>query len=221
MEARNKKGQPTKKRTILRIVLMVVISLVFGFGLYSCNAETISGDSMPMPFGIGAGVVMSGSMEPYLSVDDLIIVKKASKYKQGDWVVFQQRRMLVVHEVISIDYEQGIVITKGSANDVADEPMSIRYIKGKVIKHYDGVGKAISFFKSPIVMMIIIAIAVLLLYKSYQSEGKKEEVAQTEQEIEKIKQEIELLKSGSTPVNPEQSADGKQTTLDKQQNSDE
>ena len=186
----------SKKRSIVRIVLMVLISVVFGFGLYSCNAQALSGDSMPMPFGVGAGVVMSGSMEPHLSVDDLIIVKKCDKYSVGDWVVFQQRNMLIVHEVISIDYELDEVVTQGSANDTPDDPMSIKYIKGKVVKHYNGLGNVINFLKSPLVAVAILAFAVFFLVKSYKGENeeKAQQNAEQETEIERIKREIEQLK---------------------------
>ena len=51
-------------RIFFRILMIVVISLVIGLSIYSWNARRVVGNSLPMPFGIGSSVVLSGSMEP-------------------------------------------------------------------------------------------------------------------------------------------------------------
>ena len=75
-----------KKQLIKRIILFIVISLISGFGIYSMNAKMLMNDQMPMPLGFGVGVVMSGSMEPELSVDDLIFVVKDSIINDKDFL---------------------------------------------------------------------------------------------------------------------------------------
>ena len=69
-----------KLQAFLRAALVIVVSLVIGFNLYSWNARSLTGNVLPMPFGYGAAVVLSGSMEPAISVDDLIVVKAADGY---------------------------------------------------------------------------------------------------------------------------------------------
>ena len=44
-----------------------------GINVYLWNASSLAGNAMPMPFGFGMAVVLSGSMEPVLSVNDLLL----------------------------------------------------------------------------------------------------------------------------------------------------
>ena len=68
---------------IVRWSVIVLCALVFGFNLYSANAGALIGNRLPMPFGYGAAVVLSGSMEPALGVGDLIFVKEAGRIEKG------------------------------------------------------------------------------------------------------------------------------------------
>lgn len=171
-----------------RIVLLALISLFVGIRLYVWNAETLAGNAMPMPFGFGVSMVLSGSMEPELSVDDLVIVTKQSDYEVGDVVVYQKGRTLVIHRIISIDKDE--VITKGDANNIEDEPIALKDIKGKEIAHIPFVGVAVRFFKSPVGFILLLVAAVALFEVPYLMERKK-----AEDEKEKIKEEIRKLKN--------------------------
>ena len=106
-----------KKRGVGRILLILLIGVVFGFGVYTWLSSSVIGNQMPMPFGVGIGVVVTGSMEPELSIDDVIVVKSAPTYRVGDVVVYQQRNILVVHKIIAVDGTS--VTTQGTANNVA------------------------------------------------------------------------------------------------------
>ena len=185
-----------KVQGILRIILLVVISCVFGFGIYRWNAQSLTGNVMPMPFGVGVGVVMSGSMEPELSVDDVIFVVASDEYEADDVVVFQQKNILVVHKIIEINGDE--VVTQGTANNTPDEPMKTSVIKGKVLFHIDGLGGVVTWLKSPFGTVVILAIAGFLLVLSYTSE--KKETDEKDERIEEIKREIEELKRQSAPT---------------------
>ena len=176
---------------------MVVISLVIGFGVYNWNAKNISGNAMPMPFGVGVGVVLSGSMEPEISIDDVIIVVKTAPedYAVGQTVVYQEGRMLVVHEIIEISEDGKTVTTQGIANSGADEPISVDYIKGRVVKVFPGLGKAVNFIKTPAVTFVIIVAAVLLLILSYRKENDGGDGGDDDDRLERIRAEIERLKA--------------------------
>jgi len=177
-----------RKNTVLRIVLLVILSFVIGFGAYSCNAKRLTGNSLPMPFGIGMATVLSGSMEPDLSVNDVIIVKASDSYSVGETVVFQQGFSLVVHEIIEIDGDT--VTTKGKANNTPDDPIKLSDIKGKVVFSIPKLGRAVSVIRSPIVTFIIIGAAAYLLVRSYRKEKEDDD-----RELDSIKAEIERLKN--------------------------
>ena len=174
-------------KSIGRIVLLIVISLVIGIKLYSWNAKTLAGNEMPMPFGWGVSVVLSGSMEPELSVDDLVIVREQSSYELKDVVVYQDGNSLVIHKIISIDGDE--VITKGEANNIADPPVKLSNIKGKAVAHIPLAGAAVRFLKSPLGFILVIAAAIVLFELPYMRERKK-----ITENQERIKEEIRRLK---------------------------
>ena len=61
---------------ISRSALLIFVSLIVGVNIYLWNAQSLMGNALPMPFGYGAAVVLSGSMEPTFSTGDLILVKE-------------------------------------------------------------------------------------------------------------------------------------------------
>lgn len=67
--------------------------------------------------------VLSNSMEPEFSANDLVIGKKVSDssiLQVGDVVTFRDRQMLVTHRITEINNEDGLIYTKGDANAAAD-----------------------------------------------------------------------------------------------------
>ena len=183
-----KKKSSIKIGMILRWVLIAIISIAVGFSAYSWNAKSLANDALPMPLGVGVAVVLSGSMEPELSIDDVIFVVAARDYEIGDTVVFQNGSSLTVHKIIAKDGD--VVTTQGTANNTPDDPIEIKYIKGKVLFSIDGLGKMVYVIRSPLVTLGIIVIAVILLIMSYQKERDEEQKS-----LDDIRQEIEQLKS--------------------------
>ncbi len=179
-----------KKRGAVRLALIVLIGVVFGFGAYTWLSSSVIGNQMPMPFGVGVGVVVTGSMEPELSIDDVIVVRTASDYKVGDVVVYQSRHILVVHKIIAVDGTT--VTTQGTANNVADDPIHVSDIKGKVWFHIDGAGAVVEWVRSPIGSILVLALAAFLLVQSYADENK--ETRKKQEALDEIRREIERLK---------------------------
>lgn len=183
------KMSKTKRRlkNIGRIFLLIVISLIIGIKIYDWNAQTLAGNTMPMPFGWGISVVLSGSMEPTLSVNDLVVVREADGYEIGDIVVYQDGASLVIHKIISMDGDT--VITKGDANNVADNPISISAVKGKAVASVPVAGAAVRFLKTPVATVLLLIAIVVLFELPFLRERKK-----SEEDLEKIKEEIRRLK---------------------------
>lgn len=179
----------TNKKTanfIIRAVVIFIASVFIGIQFYNWNAKNVAGDNMPMPFGVGISVVLSGSMEPELSVDDVIIVKKTDDFGMDDMVVFNDHGILVVHRVISIDGDN--ITTKGDANNTADESVTRDVVKGKVIKVLPGAGKAFDILRSPLAAVIVFGAAILLMELSFKKEKKE-----ADDDLEPIKEEIRRL----------------------------
>ena len=174
------------KKKVFHYVLLVILAVMIGSGLYSLNASRLTGDQIPMPFGIGGSVVLSGSMEPALSVGDLLIVREAPAYHPGDVVVYQSGRMPVVHRILSMDGE--FAVTQGDANNAPDEPVALSAIKGRVVLSVPLVGYAFLALKTPVGIIVAVAAAVLLVEGSFRSNRKEKE-----DEQEKLKAEIRAL----------------------------
>lgn len=182
--------EKNKKRIwkgIFRIVLLSICGMILGLNLYQLNANRLVGNQLPMPFGYGAAVVLSGSMEPEFSKSDLIFVKETLEYAENDIVVFQDSSTLVVHRIIEIDGEK--ITTKGDANNVADEPITKEVIKGEVIGCIPCVGEVVNLIKTPLGTLAVAAAAIALVEIPRRREKQKDD-----DERQKIIDEIKRLK---------------------------
>lgn len=173
---------------IFRICIFVVISVVLGLTIYTINAKKVTGKKLVMPFNKTIAVVLTGSMEPTIGVNDLIVIEKTDDYKVDDIVVFQDGNLIVVHRIISINGEE--IITAGDNNDGSlDDPIRESDIYGEVVKVIPFLGLILKVIKSPIGITLIIGMAICLLVLSYKHE--KEE---SDKSLDSIKDEIERLR---------------------------
>ena len=173
--------------SIIRRVILVILGLIIGTNAYLANAKTLTGNQMPMPFGYGAAVVLSGSMEPVLSKGDLIIVQEKESYKVGDVVVFQSGKSLIVHRIIKIDDKK--VITQGDANNVADPEFDTQFIKGKEVFRIPYIGVLVDIIKTPTGTIVILILAFWMVEYSFRKQKNEDSEKQ-----EEIKAEIRRLK---------------------------
>ena len=172
----------------LRMILLIFIAALIGVDLYVAQSNLFLRDSMPMPFGYGLSIVCSGSMEPALSVDDLIVVHKEDAYAVDDMIVFCDGNSTTVHRLKIVDGET--LTTRGDANDADDKPIQLKDVKGKVVKTVKGGGKIVSAIRSPFGVLITLVLAVALFEAPYYLSDKKKR-----EELEAIRAEIEALKN--------------------------
>jgi signal peptidase len=171
---------------IFRTLLIFLLALLLGVKLYTWNAASLVGNTMPMPFGYGASVVLSGSMEPVLSVNDLVILKETQDVETGDVIVYESGSERIIHRVQSVDGDT--ITTKGDANNIADEPFDRSCVRGKMIASFPAVGGLVRILKTPAGTVVLLAAAFLLLEFSYRKESVEDD------EIREIREEIRRLK---------------------------
>lgn len=117
-------------------------------------------------FGYTPLIVVSGSMEPAIKVNDIVIVKKAhySELQTGDIVVYNDkiRDVMVIHRLISI--QNGNIITKGDANFAADIPFSVVQIYGKKVLTIPYLGQFIYYLKTHVIAMCLFLIFMIIYF---------------------------------------------------------
>ncbi len=177
-------------RKFLRLLPLVLAALLLGSAAYRFNAETILGNKMPMPLGFGVSVVLSGSMEPELSVDDLVIIRRNEAPQVGDIAVYQEGSMLVIHRIIGEEADSWIF--QGDANNTPDSPVPKENVKGTLALTIPGAGGIVTLIRRPAVILCLAALALLLGEGGYRKEKKKdtEELARLREEIQSLASEL-------------------------------
>lgn len=163
---------------VVRRVVKIAVSAICGLCIAILLVYNISafvqkyryGKGIPTFFGYGSAVVVSGSMaegdpnlQPKLYIGDLVVIKAADSYKEGDVVTFYDSAAgaYVTHRVVLVA-ENGTYVTQGDSNNAPDGSVTASAIVGKVVFVARGAGKAVSFIQSPMGLLIVLAVAVLL-----------------------------------------------------------
>ena len=110
------------KRLIFIIIIMIFIIIIL-INILSAFDFSLLGFRI---YRIG-----SGSMEPTLKVNDVIVIKKSDIYSVGDIISYKDKGEVITHRIAYIN-DDGIV-TKGDANNTYDKPIKKDNILGKRI----------------------------------------------------------------------------------------
>lgn len=192
---RNKNQTEAKRpvsRTVFRVFILLLISLIAGGAIYSFNARQVLHDQMPMPLGFGVSYVLSPSMEPTLRVDDLVFIRSSDSYREGDIVIFQESNSLTIHRIIHVDGDT--VTTKGDNNNSPDAPIQKSSIKGKLVFSVPFLGALVRLLQTTVAKILLIVLAALLFKLSWRKEKK-----QDDETLEQMKAEIRRLKAQQLP----------------------
>ena len=181
-----------RRNNVLRRSILVLLGLVLGFNVYMLNAKNVAQNQLPMPFGIGAAVVQSSSMEPTYSKGDILFVKQLAQYAAGDVVVYESEGILVVHRVIQV--EGNINTTQGDANNTPDAPFDASCIKGAVVGCIPALGSIVDFLKTPLGIFLVLALSIALVEVSFRRQRQFEQNSEEAANIKNMQQEIDSLK---------------------------
>ena len=95
---------------------------------------------------------------------DIVIVKSQANYQVGDIITYKSKNYVVTHRVVKV--EENILVTKGDANNISDEPIYKNQVIGKVVHKIEKAGIYIKVFtdiKVIILMFIIIMLIVFIM----------------------------------------------------------
>jgi signal peptidase I len=150
----------------LRLIASTLASALCVFAILVAGGYGLLGH-----LGYRAEPVLSGSMEPTMSVGSLAIVKQidAADAERGDVVMFEtpgQKGALTTHRISGIEHEGGSQIayrTRGDANET-DDPWQLapRGSMGKLVVDVPYAGYAAKWLEKPNIRTGIVIIGALL-----------------------------------------------------------
>ena len=148
---------------VLRGLLTAVLCAVLLLNIWMLVQQTVLKREAPEVLGYSQYIVTSGSMEPNISVGDLILVKAQEQYELGDVVTFHDPAgATVTHRIMGKVSDQ--FITQGDANNTEDgDLLPPERIIGKLQLVLPGMGYAIEFLRSPLGILLLVAAGVLLI----------------------------------------------------------
>lgn len=148
---------------IIRYIVSVLLIAVLIVGVIYAFKKIVLKQDMPSVLGYSVSVVISGSMEPELSIDDMIIIKRADQYTKGDVITFRAGNDFVTHRIIEVTANG--FITQGDANNTVDNEVAKGNVVGKLSGVIPKAGTVLQWFRTPIgitaAVVVIILIAVV------------------------------------------------------------
>ncbi len=153
-------------KNLLQAALILLLSALLLCNLYLIGARTLLGQENPTVFGFSWAVVLTGSMEPTISGNDLVITQAKGEYHVDDIIMFESGSSLVTHRIV--EEREGAFITQGDANNARDsKPVQVEAIVGKVVATIPQLGVALSYLRSPLGMMCLVFLAILMIEIPY------------------------------------------------------
>ena len=133
--------------------------------------------AIPKAFGVQAFNVISGSMEPTISVGSIVYVRNVEleELSQGDVIAFESGASVVTHRIVEINTEDKLITTKGDANNTEDfNPVSYTNVIGRMIAHFPIYGTIVAWLTDTVGKLVAVVVLVIGAVLSYLGEDKKE-----------------------------------------------
>lgn len=157
-----------------QVLLTVLLAFLLVCNLYLIIMDRIMGVEHPAIYGYSTAVVASGSMEPALSVDDLILNHSEDSYEEGDIITFQNGDSLTTHRIVEVT-DEGYV-TQGDANNTTDlDVVPLKAVIGRVVWAIPYVGSVLAFLKTPLGMVILIFTGLCIIELPFFLQRRREQ----------------------------------------------
>lgn len=174
----------------ISILLLFVIIVNFTLIIKS----EINKDEIPDFLGYTPFIIVSGSMEPTIKTNEVIVTQKINKsdIKVGDVLSYKSSKddIVITHRLIEIKIENGeeVYVMKGDNNlSVDDEKITYSQIQGKYINTIPFIGILVSYIKTPIGMAMVIGVVILIyiIFDIIQRMFEKDEVEKLHEQMKK------------------------------------
>ena len=174
-------------KNIAKIIVNILMTIVFIILVLIIIAKVsmlINNKSYFEAFGYSFFNVATGSMEPAISQNDIIVVEKTDDYEVGDIVTFEKDGNFITHRIVLIT--EDLITTKGDANNTSDVSIKRDLIIGKVTKVYSSAGIWQKIFTTPQIIVAIFITLILFDFAFSYKGNKKEPVIEEDEEPQQI-----------------------------------
>ena len=195
-----------KTRWIFKLFNAAAIALILVSVFVLLSVVLTPAGQVPQVLGYSVFRVMTGSMEPEIRSDSLLVVQKTppEDIVPGDVISFFSPDPMLegavnTHRVMRVEKENGRIqfITKGDANVIEDTyPVDASALVGRVVFQSYGLGRAVSLLANPLVfgIIILLPLLIILLMNLYRAVRIAADIAKKEEE-EAVRKALEEIKA--------------------------
>ena len=188
IESINKRKENVKiAKKVIEIIAIILIYNIILIALSSANKISVVNI-----LGYKSYIIKTNSMEPTISINDVVITKKVKKekIKKGDVITFLQDGEVITHRITQIE-DNGNYTTKGDNNNIEDTfKITYENIEGKHILTIPYLGKIVQALDNKIVFLIITLIILIFMFITILNQEKREN-RREKKKIEDKKRESE------------------------------
>lgn len=167
---------------IICVLLFIILVLV----IYAKVKVTFTSDKANANyFGYRIFEIASGSMEPTLKINDVVIIKVSkNNIKENDVIAYiDSNDAVITHRVLRVDGDN--LVVKGDANNTTDSPITRSQVIGKMVKAYPKLGVWKRILTEPKTLILIFITFIFFdAALSYDSKKKDKKVKETEEPVE-------------------------------------
>jgi signal peptidase I len=202
---------PGKMQNILcKIIDAVAVFIIFCAVLVLLTVLLTGDGQTPSIMGYSMFRVMTGSMEPTIPTDSLIVVRETDpeELAVGDVISFYSRDPTLsgavnTHRILKIDQEgdQLYFTTKGDANNVADQYITQESdLVGRVVFVSAFLGIAVRLLSNPLIFVpvILLPLVIILVLNLRQTVSLAKKLAKEEEE-QAIREALAKLREKQEP----------------------
>ena len=195
-----------KTRWIFKLFNAAAIALILASVFVLLSVVLTPAGQVPQVLGYSVFRVMTGSMEPEIREDSLLVVQKTppEDIVPGDVISFFSPDPMLegavnTHRVVRVEKENGRIqfITKGDANVIEDTyPVDASALVGRAVFKSYGLGRVVSLLANPLVfgIIILLPLLIILLMNLYRAVRIAADIAKKEEE-EAVRKALEEIKA--------------------------
>lgn len=169
---------------IFLIIVSALLSVVLIINLVLIVKAEVNETGPPSIFGFTPLVVLSGSMvgenTDSFGVDDMVIIKSvnAKALAKNDVIAFREGSSVIIHRIVRLETDEAgetVFVTRGDANNTEDiNKVTQAAVLGKYESKLVGMGGVVTFFQSPVGMLVSVGLPIALFGIFDYLSGKRE-----------------------------------------------